>query len=64
VKVKILTLAAILSVACLAVHAAATNASNEDARAEQILRHMTLEEKLALIRGKQPFQLRPSDRRT
>jgi beta-glucosidase len=62
VKVKILTLAAILSVACLAVHAAATTASTEDARAKQILRQMTLEEKLALIRGKQPFQLPPTER--
>jgi hypothetical protein len=57
---QIVSLVAILSIAGLSVRAAA-GASPEDARAQATLRRMTLDEKLALLRGKLPFRP-PTDR--
>jgi beta-glucosidase len=51
-----------LSVASLDTHADAAKPSREDARARSTLRQMTREEKLGLIRGRQPFLLAAAER--
>jgi beta-glucosidase len=59
---RIVVLAAMLSVVGLTIQARSVSSSPEDVRAQETLRRMTLEEKLDLIRGKQPFQMPAAER--